>query len=112
MTSKLVKALGVGTLALAIGFGVFGCKWAEERAKEKQKPQRIELGVTDYILLDGISLYYNGMNTGSTFALSDSAPNAVNMFYPAKPGEEINFYGRKFKIIGITPEHLVFEREN
>lgn len=110
INKKLQKALGIGALVLTLGIGTAGCK--REAAQTKTEPKRIEIKVGENRHDEAkpwtrLSTYC-GMNNEKTFSVSHGGYSAVNFYYPAD-SKEIKFGDEKYRVIEVTPEHIILD---
>jgi len=110
MTKNLLKALCFGSALILAGCS--GCN-EEKKAETKNENVEIKVGEMNEIkggrLLDGNTcILYAGMNLDSTFSLADCSYNGANVYYP-KSSKIINYQGKRFDVISVTPEKIVLK---
>lgn len=117
MNKKLKKMFGIGALVLLFGAGIISYEkkvWKNKAITEflinnqLKMPKRLGINVGDYW---GYFFGYSGMNNEKTFSVYyniGSGANAINVYYPIN-SKEIKIREDKFKVIEVTPKHIILD---
>ena len=105
---NLKNILKISALSLAIGTGVLNCGLFDNK-KVEQEIKRYDMEITERVWINGMCLEYDGMIGIDTFSVSYPEDSAVNIYYPAN-SKDIHIKRNDFKVIEVTPEHLVIEK--